>query len=355
MNTKCIKKGNWNILSENRNIIYGISIILIIIFHYFEDVLNSPSGINKEIHNIAVIYNVLFGSIGVEIFLFLSGIGLYFSLEKGRDVLKFYSKRIKRIIIPYVIIGLVYWGCVDIWINGTDLGDICYDFLFISLFTEGKQLFWYVAFIITAYAIYPIIYSMIKRYGGKSILIISVIGILIQFIPRLLFKDVYINAEIYFTRFLIFFIGAYCGQKVFEKKNVEFEDYILIIGGAIQFILYLFIHYLHILPICDRFFELIGERIIKCFWGISMTFILVIVTTKIIPKIVQKFLEYIGKITYELFLTHVAIRDYMKIINYQTSNLVNYIFCIGISFVLAIVIHEINKKVFSLTSGKMCN
>ena len=115
MNIKCIKKGNWNILSENRNIIYGISIILIIIFHYFEDVLNSPNGINKEIHNIAVIYNVLFGSIGVEVFLFLSGIGLYFSLEKGRDVLKFYSKRIKRIIIPYVIIGLVYWGCADIW------------------------------------------------------------------------------------------------------------------------------------------------------------------------------------------------------------------------------------------------
>lgn len=34
-------KDNWNIFSKNRNAIYGVAIISIMIFHFFEDIANS--------------------------------------------------------------------------------------------------------------------------------------------------------------------------------------------------------------------------------------------------------------------------------------------------------------------------
>lgn len=34
-------KTNWNVFSKNRDAIYGIAIISIIIFHFFEDVVSS--------------------------------------------------------------------------------------------------------------------------------------------------------------------------------------------------------------------------------------------------------------------------------------------------------------------------
>ena len=34
-------KTNWNVFSKNRDAIYGVAIISIIIFHFFEDVASS--------------------------------------------------------------------------------------------------------------------------------------------------------------------------------------------------------------------------------------------------------------------------------------------------------------------------
>lgn len=61
------------------------------------------------LYDIASVYNLIFGSIGVEIFLFLSGMGLFFSMRKNENVLCFYKKRLKRLSVPYVLIGGIYW------------------------------------------------------------------------------------------------------------------------------------------------------------------------------------------------------------------------------------------------------
>lgn len=69
---------SWNILSKYRNELYGFSILWIILFH---GINVKPSALSKEL---SVFTGVIkHGSIGVEIFLFLSGFCLYYSLKKN--------------------------------------------------------------------------------------------------------------------------------------------------------------------------------------------------------------------------------------------------------------------------------
>lgn len=86
-------KTNWNVFSKNRDAIYGVAIISIIIFHFFEDVASSNISGGRFAGEI---YNTFVGSVGVEFFIFLSGVGLYFSMTKDSRVRYFFSKEIKE-------------------------------------------------------------------------------------------------------------------------------------------------------------------------------------------------------------------------------------------------------------------
>lgn len=83
----------WGILSKYRNELYGFSIIWIILFHGLE--------LKKTVLPKALKFIEPFlkhGNCGVEIFLFLSGICLYFSLKKNQDIIYFFKKRVSRIL-----------------------------------------------------------------------------------------------------------------------------------------------------------------------------------------------------------------------------------------------------------------
>ena len=66
-------KDNWNIFSKNRNAIYGVAIISIMIFHFFEDIANSNLS-GGGLGFLGKLYNTFIGSVGVEFFVFLSGV-----------------------------------------------------------------------------------------------------------------------------------------------------------------------------------------------------------------------------------------------------------------------------------------
>ena len=99
-------KTNWNVFSKNRDAIYGVAIISIIIFHFFEDVASSNISGGRFAGEI---YNTFVGSVGVEFFIFLSGVGLYFSMTKDSRVRYFFQKRLKRILPTYLTVAVPYW------------------------------------------------------------------------------------------------------------------------------------------------------------------------------------------------------------------------------------------------------
>jgi peptidoglycan/LPS O-acetylase OafA/YrhL len=75
-------------------------------------------------------------SVGVEVFLFLSGMGLYFSYTKNKDTGAFLRKRFIRVLIPYLIYGSVIWFITDCVVNDRPITRYFYD---LSLFSFCRR------------------------------------------------------------------------------------------------------------------------------------------------------------------------------------------------------------------------
>ena len=129
----------------------GIAILLVLCYHVF-----TGTGISIILGLSSI------GYFGVDVFLFLSGIGLCFGYGKYKSVAQFYRKRFLRIYPAYltaIIIGAVLMtsvSIVDILVKSIGIG------YFMPLY--GMSSFdWYVPTIILFYVLFPILYLLIYR------------------------------------------------------------------------------------------------------------------------------------------------------------------------------------------------
>ena len=86
-------------LSRYRGELYGVSMMLIVLYHAYLA--------GYEWSGIFSVFTV--GYLGVEVFLFLSGISLFFSYTADNSLLHFYIKRILRLWIPVFLILCPYY------------------------------------------------------------------------------------------------------------------------------------------------------------------------------------------------------------------------------------------------------
>lgn len=61
-------------------------------------------------------------------------------------------------------------------------------------------------------------------------------------------------------------------------------------------------------------------------------------------KKLLKILENFGEVSYELYLTHVAVRALMNIVGLKTFYLLNYILCVLISLLLTAIIVKLQRR-----------
>ena len=167
---------NWYSFSKYRNQLFGIAIILILIFHSNNYIAYGSSRVIIDRLNI-----------GVEMFLFLSGMGLYFSYSKKPTYFQFEKKRFLTVGIVYLIASLPF--CI--WQNIVEHRSFLY-FLFdlSSLsywFKSENSPGWYVSLIFILYLIYPLINRILfgKEQNNKRLFtvtaLISVIFIIAIF------------------------------------------------------------------------------------------------------------------------------------------------------------------------------
>lgn len=151
------KSFNLQLVSLHRTEIMGFAAVCIILCHANVSGVVTP----KPIH-----YLLSLGNVGVDIFLLLSGMGMYFSFEKRGifadfldsnihwgGVVRWYLSRYKRILTPYFVITTPWWIYFAITRN-TGISDF-----FLNLSTIGYWIkhygAWYVALLIPLYFITP--------------------------------------------------------------------------------------------------------------------------------------------------------------------------------------------------------
>lgn len=122
------------------------------------------------------------GNFGVDIFLLVSGMGIFYSLNKSgsSNLQNWYMRRFVRILIPYVVIMGPYW----IWYCTYNK---CFNrfFYYFSMMSFWKEHIgaWYLAGLIPLYLLSPIVIlwrnsnvNEIKRYS-VIVIVMSLIGI----------------------------------------------------------------------------------------------------------------------------------------------------------------------------------
>lgn len=146
------------ITSEYRTTIMGIAMLSVMLFHqYFTSVF--PFNV---FHN--------FGNWGVDVFLFLSGMGLVRSLERNSLPI-YYKRRFKRIIPSCIICGTTKY--VIILLLGPSVAALV-DGLNLGWWSLASLDSWFIPTILILYTISPLLNNLLRKWPYISLTIITI-------------------------------------------------------------------------------------------------------------------------------------------------------------------------------------
>ena len=163
------------------------------------------------------------GNVGVDIFLFLSGVGLWFAWTKTPSVSHFYRRRLIRILPTWLICSTAFYlpdylGAQRFSKNVVDLlGDITINWDF---WLHDELTFWYVPAIMLLYLIAPWYMRLIRRYPTYRWLplLMVVWCVMVQWVLPI--HAVVGHLEIFWSRVPIFFIGINMGEMVRSRRQL---------------------------------------------------------------------------------------------------------------------------------------
>ena len=295
----------WGLLSKYKNELYGFSILWIMLFH---GIITKNIALPKSINFLKKF--LIYGNIGVEVFLFLSGICLYFSLKKNDNIVNFYWKRIIRVFIPFLIIDGLWWAYSYIY-EQNNLLKFIENITFYSFWVTHDQTVWFIALIIPLYFVYPYIYKFLL--DKENCLIRICFFIVLSYVLCLTFsylnQHMYRGIEIALTRIPIFLLGCYCGVLVFENRKIS--KTVLIIS-IISFIFGVFL--------LQNYSLIKSFRIQYLFIGPSVVIWLTILLEYCNSERINSQLSLWGGLSLELYLSHVIFRIVFMQSKYFTSN-----------------------------------
>ena len=138
----------------------GLAIILVILGH-----------LNDQFENIKLLQS--FGSMGVALFLFVSGYGLTKSYEKNR-LDNFFKKRIKTVMLPYSLVTMS-WILLDLVMGVKHSGVTVISGLIGFDFSRSiDPTMWYITFLLIWYAVFYLVFAKVKSNLLRLTLLIFV-------------------------------------------------------------------------------------------------------------------------------------------------------------------------------------
>ena len=342
-------KLNFGSFSYFRNAIYGFVALWIVIFHG-EILANIRAEFDPSIWLIRDTIDM--GNIGVDIFVFLSGVGLYFSYSKKPKLGSFYYKRFVRVYIPYLIMTLPY--IIYYYAMGEmDLSLMIRTILTLNTWTGELDPvdFWYVSAILVFYLLYPLIFRFIFREKGTSkmpreraefwrMIILVLIMFAVSVTIYYTLPDIYNMYSRMLSRFTAFIVGAYVGKLVKEKRPFH-EGFVIasivILAGAYPLYEY------DILPgVWSRFYgSLTGIALVLL---LSQFFILVSKWK------IDRFFAFFGVFSLEIYVLSIIARKIYYYTPWYTDGyaFLHYVIVMVFTIFVAWLVSKIEHPIFKL-------
>lgn len=332
------------LLSKYRQTLMAMGILLVMYCHttlLFGGVIDKVYSITKQ-----------FAQIGVDFFIFLSGIGIYNSLNCCGNIDLFLRKRFSRTVIPYILV-LILWGFTQCFCNTVGgIKNFIYSYSLVTFYISGVLAQWYPAAILVLYVLSPMLFKIIKQKPDrikKIIPIVWSISALYFVLEYGLSGTRWANAfsvvnKIFIVRIPLYIVGLYFGKMIAEEPAKEIErkkcTLCILIGVCLFLVNTVFF------PGTKLWFS--QWYITRGIFGFLCIPILLILSSALAElKISNRWLSYLGMTTYELYLIHekvLAITDHY----FQGTNVLALISNVSaglISLMLAYPIYSLSKKI----------
>lgn len=327
------------LLSKYRTQLMGIAAIMIVLVHSVDYGVEMPSLLRVVCS---------YGWLGVDIFLFLSGIGCCYSLSKNVSIKEWYKKRFIRIVTPYALMQVPFW-IYKLIVGEFNLIDNLFVFSTIAFWGQHMGA-WYIALTLPLYIFTPIFYLVIDK--GHSFIAVSFLVLFILVICHVGISDnvevveyeILKNLQWAFRRVPSFIIGMSIATYVKNHKKVNVVPFVII-----PLCLYIGVH------------QLIDKNI---FMGWCLIFPILLFCIFILEEVYeqnpfQKFVSWMGLVSLESYLANIylcgLVRDRADKIGYSLmleGKYLEYFLIIVLGIFLSVIVHQISM---SLIQGNISN
>lgn len=315
-------------ISRFRGELMGAAMLFIILFHVALPRDDTFFGLRRM------------GNVGVDMFLFLSGIGLWFSWAKNPDVRHFFVRRYLRIYPAWLIIACLFyiprfqggnlWAWVDL------VGDITINWDF---WLHDELNFWYIPATMMLYLFAPTYMELIKRHPIYRWLPVTMIMwcILVQYVTPI--HHAVGHLEIFWSRVPIFFIGINMGEMVRQRQTLD--------GTSIWMIWLMFVMTLassiFLEQVRHGMFPLFLERMLY----IPLTITSILLLNRIFrrtPGWINRAFIFVGALSLEAYLIHIHfVLHYIE--RYHWGYWPTFLVCVAITLPAAWLLNKIVSRI----------
>lgn len=316
-------------LSKYRGELMGFSALMIFVCHAYA-YIELPSVLG---------YALSIGNIGVDCFLFLSGLGMWYSLSKSQTggVKCWYLNRYKKLFVPYLITALSM-DAIKYYL-GEYIGEGIWNYLFglsTLRFYVSHDAAWFIAALIPLYLLAPGFYSLIKKYKWKAAMGLIIVQYFTLLIPATfsnnLLNSIIENIQFVVVRTNCFIVGMAIGNSVMCKKKLSVEWLmVMMLIGILAIVVTRHIVY-------GLFFFTIPLLISLCY------------LLRIFPKVMYKFVSLMGKISLESYILNgtlpkLAIVFFTTLNLPKMGNIIPYVTACIVSIPIGYYIHLLSNKI----------
>ena len=331
----------------------GFAILIVMLFHV--PVLRSSNWYGL----------VRMGNLGVDIFFFLSGIGLWYSWSKmhessseagqGRSFLSmlkhFYFNRGKRIYPAWLIIAGYFYvsrfnfaqATTDSWINL--LGQVFFNWNF---WRFDELTFWYVPATMMLYVFAPFYMELVRRNDSFRWLVALPLMwcIIVQYVTPI--HQAVGHIEIFWSRVPIFFLGINIAESVRQKKLLKGTTWWLV---TLFFIVSL-ASCVWLEQMRHGKFPLYVERMLYIPLAITTILIMAEVFRRVEeshfsifnlqPSIFNRFFTFVGGISLEIYLIHIQF-VMNPLLKYHLGYWCTFLLTFAISVPIACIVSKVSS------------
>lgn len=323
-NSKAISLYN---ISTHRQELMGIAVLFVVLFHGIVSSGSAWFGLKRM------------GNIGVDIFLFLSGIGMWFALTKNNSIKHFYWQRFKRVYPTWFLLASVYYiynycTCGSLSQNiATLIGNIVIN---INFWQYGHLTFWYVPAIMMLYVFAPFYIKLLNnnRLYVWLCLLPIIFCIAIAYIQPLNAR--FWHLEIFFSRISIFMIGINIGQQVQQKQKLKPNTLpLLFVVGLSSFVVALWLeqYYHNRYPLFIN--RMLYIPLTLCFVTLAAHYLNY--NKNIGYNLCKKVFAFLGSMSLEIYLIHLRfILEPLQRLHYNFF--ITFVLCLAITIPLAYMV-----------------